>query len=125
MVHLTEGMPPFAGTEGHFGTSEIPTRNGVEQRAARVGQPGCLTERPLGRISDSFRIRESKRFRKRMHWDLVYGGGGCAVLGLAALFLGRSAANLAFGAFALAVGIAGLAWGIVGLVRLRSESDSN
>lgn len=56
----------------------------------------------------------------------MYGGGGCVLLGIVALFLSstpRSNATLAFGAFALAFGMACLVLGVAGLFRLRSEPN--
>jgi hypothetical protein len=48
-------VPQFAGPGAWLnGTSEIPTRNGVERRAVRVGQPGCLTERPWDASATAF-----------------------------------------------------------------------
>lgn len=59
-----------------------------------------------------------------MHWNLVYGGAGCVLLGAAALFLTRiprSDGVLDFGAFALAFGAVCVITGVAGLVRQRSE----
>lgn len=75
-------------------------------------------------MAGRFRVRRSRRFRKRMHWNSVYGGGGCALGGAACLFLTRTPRSdglLAFGAFALTFGLICVVVGVVGLVRLRSE----
>lgn len=76
------------------------------------------------RVAEAFRVRGSRRFRKRMHWNSVYGGSGLVLGGGTCLFLTgtpRSDGLLAFGAFALAFGLIFVIGGVVGLVRLRSE----
>jgi len=62
-----------------------------------------------------------------MYWNSIYGGGGCTLGGVTALFLTRSPRSdtvLAVGAIALAVGVPSVNSGVLGLLWLRSEPKS-
>jgi hypothetical protein len=62
-----------------------------------------------------------------MNWNLIYGGSGCILVDIAALFLTkspRSGVTLAAGVFALAFGVACVAGGTVGLARNRAQGKS-
>jgi hypothetical protein len=70
----------------------------------------------------------TERFRRRMNWNLIYGGGGCVGVGVAALFLTNaphSGAFVGISALVLAFGLACVVGGVIGLIRRRREPESS
>jgi hypothetical protein len=98
-----------------------PGRGATTQ--ARLGQCSTTMESDPCQDFPVAEVDRNARVRRRMNWNLVYGGSGCVLVGIAALFLTkapRSGATVGFGIFALTFGLACVLGGAIRLARHRT-----